>query len=146
LLVAGGVRVDARRAGERLAAVESVAMSEPIASERIARTLLGIVYNDLTALSGGIDDARQVMKRLQAMLDEQGDTAEAQLDNLTALIGELDLPAEVTEVLREIADSRRGQNKMLSELLPIGMLDGAIGYIETRQKMIRDQGFDVDSE
>ena len=30
-------------------------------------------------------------------------------------------------------------------MLPIGMLDGAIGYIETRQKMIRDEGFAPDA-
>lgn len=109
--------------------------------DRIAASLLKIVYDDLTSLSGGIDDARQGLLRLRAMLDEQGDNAEAQLDNLTALIGELDLPTEVTQVLRDIADSRRGLHAMVSETLPIGMLDGAIGYIETRQKMIRDEGF-----
>ena len=115
-------------------------MSDP----RLAATLLNIVYDDLTSIANGVKGARDVLERLRGLLGEAGRDDDEQLKNLAAVVGELDIP-ELTEALRAVATSRQGMAEVVTQTLPISMLQDAIDYIAKRQAMIRDEGFAPDS-
>jgi hypothetical protein len=112
-------------------------------SERIATELLKGAYEGLTGAQGGVEDCLQALQRITAALEGNRAADAERLSHLVSAVSELDVPAELVEALRAFVEGRRESFDNLVETLevPVRMLEGTIGYIETRQKMIREQGF-----